>query len=320
MANLTQLLSGKEPPHTLEAFREALAPLRPEEGVLPQEGGVALRLEAWRPYPFELGFLPGDRPLFLRLQVEGNPFTLVRGTPPRFLFRLGFLPALQILFAYAPALEALGLGERWRIRALKGLLFRWGEKRSLLFRLGRRYHAIKRKWGFLFSHWEVDPYKGKVSWRESSLEALFFFLHQEAREGRYPLPVPPVVLSHLLSLALEKGLKPTEVGRSMGILREVSRLLLQAWQGLPPLPKGVLPPFLPDGRKLPPFLHEGPHSPPSPEEDPSLAHASYWDLLLLDLSLELPLDLLPYAPPPIRYGGKLYYYAPGWWALEDEER
>lgn len=315
MLTLAQLFRGREAPSDLEAFHEVLGPFLSQGDLLQEGEGIRLSLKDGRPYPYELSFSPAGDLLSLRVQVGEKPIAFRRWGPSRSFARLFPIRALQVLFAYAPALEALGLGEDWRRKTLESILLRFGEKRPLLFRLGRRYHALKPRWGVVL-HLQADPYGGKAFWQEASLEALFFLLEEESARGRYPLPAPPIPLSHLLSLALEESLRPSEVEGAMDAIQNYGNLLLRAWQSLPPLPREAFPPFLPDGRKTPP-LHPSETAPPG--EEPLLVHASYWDMLLLNLSLDLPLDLLPYAPSPIRHGTKRYYYAPGWWGFEEVE-
>lgn len=282
-------------------------------------GGVELRVEAFRPYPFALAFR-GETPLYfdlrgrtarhhLRVNRKGVLFGRMKGVPVPFLSRADELYAPLVLPFFGLDLPGGFLGEALR----RGVGLDWGRE---VLRQGSLYlHPDPRALALVL--WDADE---GVLEREA-------FPDPEAFAARiYAL----VVDGGPLFTSLPKGpfaravLEGDEEG--LQALRAFSDLLAQGYaRVLAAFPEALpfLPRFLPDGRWVkaleggrPQLLVGGKKVVPSgpaepPPEDPLLAFRFYWDLQALDLSAG-GVDLLEVTPEPLALPEEPVAFTPSW--------
>lgn len=288
-------------------------------GRLLEGGGVELRAEAFRPYPFALAFR-GETPLYfdlrgrtvrhhLRVNRRGILFGRMKGVPVPFLSRADELYAPLVLPLFGLDLPGGFLGEALR----RGVGLDWGRE-------------VLRQ-GSLYLH--PDP------------RALTLVLW-DADEGvlkREAFPDPEAFAARIYALVVDRGPLFTSLpegpfaravleGDEEGLqaLRAFSDLLAQGYaRVLAVFSEAVpfLPRFLPDGRwvrafegDMPQLLVGGRRVVPvgpaeTPPGDPILAFRSYWDLEALDLSAG-GVDLLEVAPEPLTLPQGSVAFTPSW--------
>lgn len=289
-----------------------------------EEGGVELRVEAFRPYPFALAF-HGETPLYfdlrgrtvrhhLRVNRRGVLFGRMKGVPVPFLSRVDELYAPLVLPLFGLDLPGGFLGEALR----RGVGLDWGRE-------------VLRQ-GSLYLHPDLQALT-LVLWNaDEGVMAQEIFSDSEAFAARiYAL----VLDGGPLFTSLPKGPFARAVferdEEGLQALRAFSDLLAQGYaRALAGFPEvaSLLPRFLPDGRWVkvleggPPWLLVGGRrvdlsgSGGLLPEDPILDFWAYWDLEAMELSAS-GVDLLEVTPEPLALPQGSVVFTPSWAAQVD---